>query len=649
MGVLLSALEMARRGYRVFPLTANSGIPSISAFQHEATTDETIIRAWFEDPVLRVERDANYGVLCNDNVVVDIDIKNGKPGLASYQSVGGHFDTFTVRTPSGGFHCYFAGPNSAPAVDLLPGLDIRSNNSYVVGPGSVINGRMYQVVNDTDVPWVPLEIEKRLKQPGARDERHDAGVDLDSPSSIALATEWLMYNAPLAVEGMGGDNTTYQVCARVVRDYALTVETAFELLSRYWNDRCSPPWLLDDLYLKVGNAAAYGTKDLGAALPQQTFATVALPPPPPTLEERGLRFGNAVDPTMIPARRWLMEGLLSYGHVTVLGAAGSAGKSALSLAVAAHLVHGMSFGPWRPRAPCKAVLYNAEDDLEEQSRRLLAICMHFGLDYTATKARLLLIDRELFPVSLATRNQGGNVLHAEAMNALIEMCRGPDIGLLALDPLVELSELDENDNGQMKYLMNILRHIAKEADVALLAPHHGAKGKTKLHGDADLFRGASAITSAARINLTMVPMTPEDAAASAIRDEDRGDYVRVDGAKINLVKRSATPQWLRWQTVKLLNGDLVGVVEPSDLSGAETRAAAIMAAALHGTIVAKGSGSIDMKTAILSLKKQDTLYANMTDHAIRSQIERIFSAGVRHEDAVLSYVRENNEAKIVLH
>jgi len=53
-------------------------------------------------------------------------------------------------------------------------------------------------------------------------------------------------NAPLAVEGATGDDTTYKVAARV-KDFGVDRETCAALMAEYWNDRCSPPWALDEL------------------------------------------------------------------------------------------------------------------------------------------------------------------------------------------------------------------------------------------------------------------------------------------------------------------------------------------------------------------------------------------------------------------
>ena len=51
-------------------------------------------------------------MLCSDMVVIDIDVKLGKNGLAEYEALGGDYDTLVVRTPSGG---YTGNPRAAHA------------------------------------------------------------------------------------------------------------------------------------------------------------------------------------------------------------------------------------------------------------------------------------------------------------------------------------------------------------------------------------------------------------------------------------------------------------------------------------------------------------------------------------------------------
>ncbi len=65
--------------------------------------------------------------------------------------------TFSVRTPSRGYHLYFTDPDASvrnSARRLGPLIDVRGAGGYVVGPGSRIGGKPYSVL--IPAPPVPL-------------------------------------------------------------------------------------------------------------------------------------------------------------------------------------------------------------------------------------------------------------------------------------------------------------------------------------------------------------------------------------------------------------------------------------------------------------------------------------------------------------
>lgn len=117
------ALYLANLGFQVFPLRPNSKQPLYRGWQDIATTDPgKIATLWEGHP------NANIGIHCDGVGVVDLDVKNGKDGIAAWEALGGSFDTLTFQTPSGGLHLVFNDPdrhfiNSAGLVG--PGIDTR--------------------------------------------------------------------------------------------------------------------------------------------------------------------------------------------------------------------------------------------------------------------------------------------------------------------------------------------------------------------------------------------------------------------------------------------------------------------------------------------------------------------------------------------
>ena len=103
--------------------------------------------------------DANWALVPVRAFVVDIDCKNESLGMESIESACGELDvSFTVRTPSGGLHVYFAPDPSVPFVTKnkwMPGVDIRyGDKGYIVLPYSKLaDAGTYRI--ETDLEELP--------------------------------------------------------------------------------------------------------------------------------------------------------------------------------------------------------------------------------------------------------------------------------------------------------------------------------------------------------------------------------------------------------------------------------------------------------------------------------------------------------------
>jgi AAA domain len=137
-----------------------------------------------------------------------------------------------------------------------------------------------------------------------------------------------------------------------------------------------------------------------------------------------------------------------------------------------------------------------------------------------------------------------------ALRAAIER-RRPD--LLGLDPFVKLHALEENDNGAMDFVCDLLVKLAIEYDIAVDAPHHAKKGQLT-PGDADSGRGASSMRDAGRLMYTLTTMSEEEAKRFDINPDERASYIRLDKGKVNLAPPARTATWFKLVGVPLLNG-----------------------------------------------------------------------------------------------
>ena len=166
--LLRAALAHAERGWCVFPLRPGDKRPALRAdWEGRATTDALRIRRCWEHGTY------NIGIACGPSRLVVIDLDTPKPGeqppaewagepgirdgadvlaaLCERHGTPFPFDTYTVRTGSGGMHLYFTAPaglevrNSVGRLGWL--IDTRARGGYVVAAGSIVAGRAYTVMN----------------------------------------------------------------------------------------------------------------------------------------------------------------------------------------------------------------------------------------------------------------------------------------------------------------------------------------------------------------------------------------------------------------------------------------------------------------------------------------------------------------------
>jgi hypothetical protein len=258
---------IAEKGLSVFIIKPNSKRPLYGYSWHTRnTTDPQTVAEWFA-----ATENCNYGVHAGDyHAVIDLDIKPTANGVTEFEKIcaenGIHdfineLNTFTVRTPSGGYHLYLKTPFKVRNANDFPnGIDVRGGGGvgYTVGPGSEYSGGKWEVIRDVDIADCPDFLLEYLREPGDKDPNADIPlVEWDLPESIAQAMEFLATRKP-AVENENGDDWTFETCC-FLRDFGISETKAFELLNTSgWNARCDPSWGDDELTKKIENSYEYG-------------------------------------------------------------------------------------------------------------------------------------------------------------------------------------------------------------------------------------------------------------------------------------------------------------------------------------------------------------------------------------------------------
>ncbi|GMO11084.1 hypothetical protein BwSH12_77730 [Bradyrhizobium ottawaense] len=279
---LESVLHLAAKGFRAFPVAINEKKPPfIDGWQTHATRDpEQLSAIWELEPRL------NIGCVIDGGFSIDFDPKNG--GLESrrrMKEAGLLTRTYTQRSPSGGFHeTYRCSPavakvlkNAVGTIPGYPGTDIRADRKgYILGAGSMTAAGAYVVEDDAPIADASPELLAILPKddPSKALQLEPPVEGQDSESEKARAIDYLVRQAPEAVEGHGGDNTTIKVINRV-RDFNLSAETTLELVDEFWNrTKAIPPWDYDDLAKKVRSASKSRKNSVGIKAPEHELGPV---------------------------------------------------------------------------------------------------------------------------------------------------------------------------------------------------------------------------------------------------------------------------------------------------------------------------------------------------------------------------------------
>ena len=237
------AIAYARRGWPVFPLAPDSKVPAIAKDRGgngclDATLDLNRVEQWWgEYP------QANVGIATGRRaglLVIDVDPNNAPGWLDSLQSLKLP-RTFVVRTWSGGWHLYFAYDFTRRitlGAKLLPGIDWRGQGGYVVAPGSVVNGRLYEIARNAPIAPAPAALIERIEA-----ARHTRRVEIDASGHMVLE--------------LGRRNDTLMRVGCAMRRWGVEFNAILAALSAINSEHCEPALDEDELRQIAASCARY--------------------------------------------------------------------------------------------------------------------------------------------------------------------------------------------------------------------------------------------------------------------------------------------------------------------------------------------------------------------------------------------------------
>ena len=564
---------------------------------HDATRDPAEIRAQFGTPgaaMIGVPTGQGAGFF-----VVDLDVKNGGQGL-EWLAANQHRlpRTRTHKTRSGGQHLLFHWPEGRTvrnsASRIAPGVDVRGNGGYIIAPPSP----EYEIADASALAEAPAWLLDLIDPPAAAPS--PASRPAPAPRTSGDGTRYglqaldnecqAILSAPDGAKHDTLNRAAFSIGGLVAAG-ELAEGPAMQALASALAGIASRCEDYPAAQKTLGAAFRAGMAKPREAPPRlirrvvEEYATTR--PEPPPLTEAPEHWGAEPDfePDMmqveriapsagksplwvdraafnaaaIPRRPWAVPGYLMRGSVTVLSGQGAGGKSSLVVRWTINAATGQAIGQFIPSAPLKVVNYNTEDDRDEQQRRYRAALKASGHDPDVMQNIIRCGPEDVG--TLFERDQAtGRITPTAAMAQLEELCVSTDADVLFCDPLAELHNAEENDNTAMRAVVAAFRSLAKRLNIAVVILHHDRKGNSS-PGDMDRVRGASAISGAVRVMLTLTTMSEDEANKLGIPLAERRRHFRIDGAKSNYAPTQEA-EWWRLAPYEIPNGEHVAACLP---------------------------------------------------------------------------------------
>ena len=483
--------------WKIFPITPGAKTPALEGdWRKHATSDPHVIEGW---------RAAGYdlAVDCGASGLFVIDI-DGEEGERNFLEVAAAQcpPTYSIRTPRGGRHLYYAGVGPSSVGTKVSGLaakiDTRGQGGYVVweGPGYELDEAAPAVVAPLPA-WVLPALNQRV------DHKPAATSDQDTPWQLRQARAYIQGLAPV-VQGQGADATTYQLAA-TLKDLGVSEDKAVELMLELYD--CQPQDERYEAFIerKVNNAYHYGQNEAGAkaisADPLQRFGSVAAVGLVDA-DENPYRLWDIEEIEDEPPVSWLVDNIIPAETHGVFYGPKKQGKTF----VVAHLVLPLAVAG-------KNVLYYSGEGGKAFVQKRLKAWREAHTNYPTKVPHFKLNKR--FP----------NIMDADQVNRWMDGLedRGFNPDVMVIDTYARVMSragLSENDPLDVGKYVNFMEEFKEQRDCTVITIAHSGKDLTKKA------RGATTLLDAADFSYEVTADWPNK--AIHVRGEDMKDAEPVD-------------------------------------------------------------------------------------------------------------------------
>jgi RecA-family ATPase len=228
------------------------------------------------------------------------------------------------------------------------------------------------------------------------------------------------------------------------------------------------------------------------------------------------------------------------------------------------------FPSFRPAGKSKVLWLESEDPPEEIHRRYRKYGAAYNLsddDLSTAIDNIKLCAGEAFPLAELVAGQPQPTKYFKGLQAQV---REYQPRVLIVDPLSHYTALDENDNTQVAFYMNLLRSLCNEVEggAVVWVNHHVAKMREG-ENSSSAGRGASAGRDAMRSAFGMAPLTRGECDRHGVSNPDL--FIKFEQTKSNYSALSG-PVYFQTET-----GDLGGVLRQVDMESRAERIAVKLA------------------------------------------------------------------------
>lgn len=466
--LLDAALRYASEGYPVLPCKPKTKLPLTKRGFHDASTDPTQIREWWEKTP-----DANIAVVPGEghSVVVDVD---GAQGRATLESLGLPDPGRIVVSPGkgGGFHYWYRLPEGTGIVQNgrpWPGIDIRGHNGYVMVPPSVHpdTGTAYAYAKDDTLTVLPRAYLNTTNAVDTGDYRSLLDIrnvirrvkyksDKEANAQLAFFIKEILVTGEgerhTAMVEATWDLATLVFAGKLTHEQVMTYQEAYET-------SCAPHDVKDDFQSAL----------IGAYRKMQA-------------PDEGKLYLKLLDVTVPERARWSWHNRIPLGALTLMAGREGIGKSTVVFNIAARMSKGELDGDLSGK-PKGVVIVATEDSWES---KIAPSLLYAGVD-----------PHRVGYVTSSHEDWFTDVILPDDLDEIEEMCDQVDAGLLVFDPLTSrlAKDIDTHKDSDVRRGLEPLAGFARKTGVSVVGLIHVNKGG----GDPlNSIMGSKAFTAAAR-------------------------------------------------------------------------------------------------------------------------------------------------------